>query len=211
MRGLEMETDRAIQIAQERPDYWQILLAEELLRSQLSEIRERYNDIDSGRTLVPSTAITGREYISWLKEQLSKLVSLLQLLHETIGEFKVSSGTQAEMTLPLEVKQAVDKVTALSNELLAWEVDFRSVEPPKPFTKIRELMQGIAMECFEQLERIPDELVKPIQQSKVVGGVFTTKLMVNPPRNMQQIVNELKRLTNDENLKDPDTDNIGRH
>jgi hypothetical protein len=197
VNDLEKETDRARQIAQERPDYWQILLAEELLRSKFSQIRESYNDINSGKTFLPSTGMPAREYIAWLKERLSKLVSLLHSLHETLGEFKVSSGTQVEMTHPLEVKRAVDKVTALSNELLVWEVDFRSIEPPPSFHRIKELMQGIAMECFEQLERIPDELVKPIQQSEIVGGIFTTVLKVNPPRNMQEIVKELERLTND--------------
>lgn len=197
MDDLEKETDRARQIAEERPDYWQILLAEELLRSKFSRIRESYNDINSGKTIVPSTEMPGREYIGWLKERLSKLVSLLHLFQETLGEFKISSGTQVEMTHPFEVKRAVDKLTALSNELLVWEVDFRSIEPPAPFHRIKELMQGIAMECFDQVERIPDELVKPIQQSEIGGGIFTTVLALNAPRNMQEIVQELERLTND--------------
>ncbi|MEK6405381.1 MAG: hypothetical protein AABN34_00315 [Acidobacteriota bacterium] len=196
MDGLETETARAIQIAQDRPDYWQILLAEELLRSKFSQIRERYSDLSAGKTLIASRRMPGRDYVPWLKTKLSDLVSLLRLFHEAFADFKISSGTQVEMTHPLEVKRAVEKLTALSNRLLDWEVDFRSIEPPAQFHRIRELMQGTAMECFEKIESIPDELVKPIQRSNIEGGTFTTLLTIDPPRNLHEIVNELEQLTN---------------
>lgn len=197
MDELENCTERASEIAQDRPPYWQFLLAEELLRSRFSEIREGYNDLRSGKTSVETQTMRGAEYIGWLKTKLADLLSLLQELRKTFSEFKISSGTPEDMRHPVEVEQAVDKLISLAYQFLDWEVDYQSVDPPAPFQRIRELMQGFAMECFEQLERIPNELVKPIQQSKIEGGTFEIVLTPKAPRNLEEIVKEVERLTND--------------
>lgn len=197
MNQLENGTERARRIAQDRPPYWQFLLAEELLRSRFSGIREGYNNLRSGKTSVEARTMRGAEYIGWLKLKLSDLLSLLKLLQVTFSEFRLSSGTPEDMRQPVEVEQAVDKLISLSHQFLDWEVDYKSVEPPPSFQRIRELMQGFAMECFEQIERIPDELVKPIQQAKIEGGTFEIVLKPNAPRNLEEIVKEVERLTND--------------
>jgi len=173
------------------------LLAEELLRSRFSEIRGGYNDLCSGKTSVKTRTMRGAEYIGWLKLKLADLLSLLQLLQTTFSEFKLSSGTPDDMREPVEVEQAVDKLISLSRQFLDWEVDYKSIEPRPPFQRIGELIQGFAMECFEQIERIPDELVKPFQQSKIEGGTFEILLTPSAPRNLDEIVKEVQRLTDD--------------
>lgn len=197
MIQLENRTERARQIAQDRPPYWQFLLAEELLRSRFSGIREAYDNLRSGKTAVETRTMPSVEYIGWLKLKLADLLSLLKILHVTFSKFRVSSGTPEDMKQPVEVEQAVDKLISLSHQFLDWEVNYKSVEPPAQFQRIRELIQGFAMECFEQIERIPDELVKPIQQSRIEGGTFEIVLTPNAPRNLEEIVKELKRLTNE--------------
>lgn len=197
MDQLENRTDHARQIAQDRPPYWQFLLAAELLRSRFSGIREGYDDLRSGKTSVETRTMRGAEYIGWLKLKLADLLSLLQLLQVTFSEFKLSSGTPEDMRQPGEVEQAVDTLISLSYQFLDWEVDYESIVPPAPFQRIRELMQGFAMECFEQIERIPDELVKPIQQSTIEGGTFEILLTPNAPRNLEEIIKEVERLTDD--------------
>ncbi len=63
IKEFENETERARQLALDRPPLWEYSLTEELLRSKLSMIKQEYDDLSKGLLFHPARTISAEEYI----------------------------------------------------------------------------------------------------------------------------------------------------
>lgn len=194
------ESERAQQIARERPKHWEYLLSEELLRSKLGQVRRRYKEFQRGLLYKPSKRMRGSEYFTWMGAKYRDLLSLIHLLEKAITQELIASwGAPGEPGDPIEIKLAIDKIINGCEGMLEWELDFKSVDPPDVFDRLRELMSGYTFIYFDEVERIPEELSKPFKQPNP-KGVFHIDLVFKEHPNTHAISTELDRIG--DNLKE---------
>ncbi len=188
------ESERAQQIALERLTYWEYLLTEELLRSKLGQVRRKYNEFQRGLLYKPSRRMRGREYFAWIRAKYTDLLSLVHVIKTAFTEEIVASwGAPGEPGDPIEIKLAVDKLTNGCEGMLDWELDFKTVDPPEAFDRLKELMSGYTFIYFDEVERIPEELSKPFKQPNP-KGVFSINIVFKEHPNTREIEAELERV-----------------
>lgn len=189
------ESERAQQIALERPRFWEYLLTEELLRNKLGQIRRKYDEFRRGLLYRPSKKMRGGEYISWIQGKYTDLLSLINVVEKSFTEELVTAwGAPGEPGDPIEIKLAVDKIVGGCQGMLEWELDLKSVDPPSVFYRLKELMSGYTLIYFDEVARMPEELSRPFQQPNP-EGVIQIELVFRAHPNSDEIRAELKRVT----------------
>ncbi len=198
-RGLrkeyESETECAQQLALDRPDYWEFLLTEELLRSKLARVRRNFNELKRGLIFKKTTRIRAADFPSWASSKLQDLASLTELLNTIFNEeVRVSWGPPGEPGDPLEIKRAVDKIISTCDELLEWEADLHSAVLPDPLLTLKQLMEGWAAQVIETVEGVPDKLIEPFRQAEKPTGRYVVEIVFESPVNMNEFTAEIERL-----------------
>lgn len=188
------ESERAQQLALERPEFWEFLLAEELLRSKLGQVRRKYNEFQRGLLYNRSRKMTGREYLSWVQAKVEDIVSLFNVIKTAFSEELVASwGAPGEPGDPIEIKMAVDKIITACNDMLEWEIDLKAVHPPEAFNRLKELMSGYTFMYFDEIEQMPDRLIEPFKQPNPEGKI-TINLLLDENPITDELIKESKRL-----------------
>ncbi|HEX8843473.1 MAG TPA: DUF4062 domain-containing protein [Pyrinomonadaceae bacterium] len=196
LEAFASESPRAQQLALDRPDHWEYLLTEELLRAKLTQIRQSFNELNRGLAYRKSRSLNGREFFNWVGAKCTDMIALIELLTiVATEEIPASWGQTGEAGDPLEIKHAVDKLLLACDGMFEWEADFRSVTPPESLQRLKELMQGWSAHYFTEMERFPDELAKPFREPNPQGE-FTITFKFDSPLNMNEINSEMAKIRN---------------
>ncbi len=195
-RAYEAETDRALELALNQPRFWEYFLTAELLQSKAARVRRDFTDMEKGLVYERSVPMKGAEFMNWINVRFKDLANIITLLQAAItGPVQSSWGKPGEPGDPLEIKRAVEQVIRGCDELLKWEIELRSVVPPKPFIPLKQMMAGCTAQVLNRIEDIPDRILEPILQRKPEGK-YVIDLGFEPPPNIAQVVAEIERLTN---------------
>lgn len=112
VRAFEDESAAALQIAIDKPEYWEYLLTVELLRHKLSDIKRRFSDLERGLLFRPIRLITDLdEFNVWLRGKLNDLTALIKLLSlATTEELQAAYGNSVDRGDALEILRATNKI-----------------------------------------------------------------------------------------------------
>ena len=190
------ETERAQKIALDRPRFWEYLLTEELLRSKLARIRRSYDDLNKGLLFKQSRLMRGREFTDWAIakcKDIERLFHIIQVASTT--ELRASWGAPGEAGDPIEIKRATDYLVKACEELLAWELDFVSTTPPAAFENVKRKMAGWTSAVLSELEKLPDEIAKPLRMPNP-KGTFVINLAITSFPNIKEMSEEWERIRN---------------
>jgi hypothetical protein len=189
------ESERAQQLALEQPKYWEFLLTEELFRTKLRKVRRKYNEFQRGLLYKPSRRMPGREYLSWSQAKFADIVALIHVIKTAFTEDVIASwGPPGVPCDPIDVQHAVDKIITACEEMLEWELDLKAVCPPEAFNRVKELMSGYTFMYFEEVERIPDELIKPFKEPDPQGEYKISLTFEGNPVT-DELIEEIQKLT----------------
>lgn len=195
-KEFENETERALQLALNQPDFWEYLLTAELLQAKVARVRRDLTDLERGLVYKRTAHMNGADFLNWASSKCADLSSLTTLLTTAInGEIPVSWGEPGKPGDPLEIKRAVDKVVSACNEILEWESDLRSVVPPDPFVPLRQMMAGWTSQAFGQIESLSAKLLKPFEQPDP-RGQYVIEITFDPPLNIDEVMAKIERLKN---------------
>ena len=189
------ETPRVQFLAIERPPFWEYLLTVELLKSKLSVVRRRYDELHSGLVFTRSQIIAGKEFLKLIEEKMSDLIVLVELISSIVQrEIPASWGPSGVPGEPLEIKRATDRLINACNELIEWESDIIRVRPPSAWEKIQQLLKGFTAELLSEIERFPMELGEPFETENP-RGEYNINLVFNiGGERVQQLSVEVSRL-----------------
>jgi hypothetical protein len=195
LQSFAYETERAQYLALERPDYWEFMLTEELLRSKLITIRKTLSDVERGLVFRRTQVMKGKDFLTWIDSRINDLVALIKMLVMLVEEeIQTSWGEPGQPGDAEQIKSVVDRIIDGCNELVAWEIEIRSLQLPDAFNHIRELMHGWAEYLICEFERIPDELAKIFRDEPNPEGTFIIKLIFNAPPNLEEVLTTLNHM-----------------
>lgn len=167
LREFSAETEKARKLAQDRPRLWEYLLTEELLRSKLSIIKQRYDDLDKGLLFRPAKTVSGSQYMNWLPAKMDDHSNIARMIQVVIEKELPDAWGRGEPGDASKILRAVNKVIEACEALLEWEVDLRCTCPPPALRAVGATLHGITACHIDELRRMPDEL------SKATGGEWT--------------------------------------
>lgn len=193
-KEFEGETERAQQLALNRPDFWEYLLTAELLQSKVVQVRRNLTDLERGLVFKKTVRMNGPDFLNWASSKSADLSSLIDLLKTAVTEdIPMSWGKPGEPGDPLEIKLAVNKVVSACNELLEWEAELRSVIFPDPLIPLKQMMAGWTSQAFGQIEGLPSKLLEPFEQPEPKGK-YVIEIVFDPPSNIDEVMAEIERL-----------------
>lgn len=195
-KEFECETEQALQLALNQPNYWEYLLTAELLKTKVTAVKRNFADLERGLVYKQTKHMNEVDFLNWIASKCTDLSSLIDLLKTAVTEeIPKSWGNPGEPGDPLKIKCAVGKVVSGCNELLEWESDLRSVVPPSSFTPLKQKMAGWTLQSFEQIEDLPEKLLKPFEQPDPKGQ-YDIEIVFEPPSNIDEVMMELEQMQN---------------
>jgi hypothetical protein len=195
LRDFANETHRAQRLALEKPTFWEYLLTIELLRSKFTEVRRSYSDLEKGFIFRKSKVISGRECYNFLLGKMRDMEQLIPAFDAVLNnEIPASWGAPGEAGDATEIKHAVDILINACNELVEWEVDIRSVQPPEVFDRLLSLMRGLTATFLDEVERLIEELSRPFEQPNPRGEYDINLVLKFPENRIEQMTAELHRV-----------------
>ncbi|MGB3478061.1 MAG: ATP-binding protein [bacterium] len=195
-KEFERETEKALQLALNQPDYWEYLLTAELLETKVAVIKRNFLDLERGLIYKQAKHMSEVDFLNWIASKCTDLTSLIDLLKTaTTEEVPKSWGKSGEPGDPLDIKRAVGKVVSGCNELLEWESDLRSVIPPSSFTPLKQKMAGWTLQSFKQIEALPGKILKPFERPDPKGQ-YDIEIIFEPPPNINEVMVEIAHMQN---------------
>lgn len=166
------ETERAIQIALERPRRWENLLTAELLTSRIALSRTILKNSRAGVVSVTPSCISGAELTKWIGTVCKDLKINTQQWLNIGSELMASWGSLGDSGDPLKIKDVVDKGISRCNNVIHYLIELQSKIPPDPYCKLKELtitwLANVADEYLVEFERMVLELETPSEEARTI-------------------------------------------
>jgi hypothetical protein len=194
--GFEKETERARQLALDRPPLWEYSLTEELMRSKLSVIKREYDDLSRGLLFRPARTISAEEYLGrWIPSKLNDPALLVEILEETVAKgIPLAWGKPGEPGDALEILRSVNKIVETCRALLDWELELRSVTPPPVLKNLGASLHGLTAGIIEELGRISDELSKALEGAWTGTREVSILLKISSPPQLNKFLAEMEEV-----------------
>jgi len=194
--GFEKETERARQLALDRPPLWEYSLTEELMRSKLSVIKREYDDLSRGLLFRPARTISAEEYLGrWIPSKLNDPALLVEILEETVAKGIPSAwGKPGEPGDALEILRSVNKIVETCRALLDWELELRSVTPPPVLKNLGASLHGLTAGIIDELGRISDELSKALESAWTGTREASILLKISSPPQLNKFLAEMEEV-----------------
>jgi hypothetical protein len=157
------ESPEAQRLARERPRYWEFLFTAELLKTKLAEVRGQFERQKMGVAHLPLRCISGAEFHSWVAVKIKDLVSLADGLATQLGVVQASWGPPGQPGDVQKIQQSVNDFVHLCGHLVEWEKDVQATTPPEEIQRLKNTMRGWAEGFLQEMERLPDELLRPFE------------------------------------------------
>ena len=187
------ESERAKELVRDKPRYWEYLLTEELLRSKLSVVDDKFNDLKKGQIFQPVRSVKPRELLDLIQLKMTDLINLVDMLPSILAEFGEAWGPTGVPGDAKLIHRTVQKIVDLSRELVNWEVDLLSIEPIPELKPLMETMKGWTEVVYREIKTIPEELAKPFLGSETPSGLYNIHLKIEAPP-ADAFYRELERL-----------------
>lgn len=160
------ETSIAKKLASEKIDFWEFDLAVELLDSKLKPIKQSYQELEKGLLIKRPKGTKGSELFKFYQDSLDIFTTLIDQFKSALEELKNSFGLPGIAGNALEIKNSVQRMVLLCKELLAWEYEVYSLNPPKEFKDVKTYMQGWSKVIVDQIFAIGPALKTSVDAVK---------------------------------------------
>jgi hypothetical protein len=175
------ESPEARRLARERPLYWEFLLTAELLKPKLTEVRRQFERQKMGLAHLPLRGISLTEFVDWIVIKMDDLVSLANALEGQLGVIQASWGPLGQPGDVQKIQQGVNEFVHLCDHLVEWEKDLHATTPPEEAQRVKNTMKGWTEVVLREMERLPDELLRPFEGGAKPQDGIKIQLTINPP------------------------------
>ena len=189
----ENESERAKQIVAERGKFWACRLAIELLNSHLELVNKSFTDLQSGQSYKPTKRVSEKETAGWLICKIQDLQNLITHFQSLVCNDLIASINSTSDN-PLELLDAVKKISAAGRELILWEEEIRFTILPEKIRPLQETLRGATGQLFGELKVLAAKLEAPLKKKRP-SGVHKLKINFKEPPQIAKFNKRLDKLT----------------
>jgi hypothetical protein len=173
---------------------WEYLLTIDLLKIGMQDTKKQYSDLNRNLIYRPYKTINKLESLEWIRQKLDDLVHLITLLKiSSTEELMDAWGEPGQSGNEEKIRDATAKILNGCKGLLEWEIDLAFTRFPNGFENIKRLMHGWTHEYIEVITDLQKGLENIISNPDAEGK-FEIKLIFEAPKNIQEIVPEVKKV-----------------
>lgn len=196
LKVFNQESPASQQIAIDQPDNWEYMLTAELLRSKLSKIQHKFDELERGLIFRPSkTLVEKDQFLVWVREKLYDMEALLKLLKlATSQELMTAWGEFGKLGDPVKILEAVCKIEEGCRWLFDWEVDVYTTRFPDEGESIKQIMKGWSDHNRAEIDRIPNEIARIFNGPHEVKGEYTIRLVFEAPENIHELLPAIQKI-----------------
>jgi hypothetical protein len=160
----ENESPPALQLALDKPPYWEYLLTIELFRERVNRLKETLDDVRNGLVLSNAKLLNEDHFVVWFQEKLYELQKIMGLTMRVVNhEITASWGKEGEPGDPRQIKKVADLAAVACSAFIEWELGLQYAIFPEYLDEEKQEMKGWAQLFLTQIEKIPEELGKPFK------------------------------------------------
>lgn len=171
----------AQQISLDKPDYWEYKLTAEMLRTELSPIHSRWDQLKRGMYVRATKLITSDQAPDWLHAKVNEVGKLVQAMQPLIDEMHKSWGPQGLPGDDIAIVAVSRLFGGIAGGLLEWEENMRFAHFPDDFREIADTLQGVAGQQIEEIFRMPSELSRIFKKEEPAGYNYVQLIFQMPP------------------------------
>jgi len=160
------------QILIDRPNFWQFLIAEELLRTRFKEIRLLSTDLARGAVLRKHRSVGGQEFWDWFGLKWPEAQGAAEMISGCINNELPDAWRQCSdpMADPTPIFSAIERLYTACKFLIDWETDVFTIHPPDSLEPLRAVTFGTTQEFIDELETLPNHLAEAVQKGQSHTG-----------------------------------------
>ena len=162
--GFESETPEAQRLAKDKPDYWEFLLAAELIEAKLNNIAQKHSAVLADRFYQQGHAFDEpADYLSWISGKMSNIGAIAEALEKQLPLISISFGPPEVAGNVYHIQQRVDELVEIAAGFVEWEKEIGSVQVPDVCERLKATTRGWSKLCLKELRRLSGELRAPIK------------------------------------------------
>lgn len=190
LRVFGQESPAALQLALDKPEYWQYLLSAELTRDRLRPIRRRWSEVTGGLLHVPARALDLQGFLAWMKERTHDLLSLMDVLAKIVTrDLTQSWSIENSQDAPDQILHSAELLSEACEGLVQWEREVAGALFPQGLEDLALSMKGWTSGFFQEIEKIPGEVSRIIQAR--IPGQYEVKISFTIPESMEAFTREV--------------------
>jgi hypothetical protein len=186
------ESPAALQLAVDRPRFWEYLLTIELIRDKLRRTRQHLSELEEGIVYIPTKIVELTRLPTWLRERTGDILSLIDVLQNIVLKKIPSSwGPEGQPGDPEKILRTCNLLWDACKGLLEWEREVARTEFPDEFDDLRLQMRGWTHGFFQEMEKIPSQMSAPLQDA--APGLHTITIHFLAPEGLDAFAKEFNR------------------
>lgn len=198
--ALSSENQSAINVYRRGESGWNFALAKEMLMKRISELDRTLDRVAIGSEYIPPKNVSATEYLEWIK---ARPETLRRLSHATATQCtkelpEVIGKTQNEQDL-IPLKGSIEQLAKLYKELVNFEIEGRSINPPAKLIELHEMTWGWTEPIREGTSNFIElmEVLSKLNVKRILSGEDKIpNLMIEfpEPKNMNKFSEKLGSL-----------------
>lgn len=190
------ESAKARALALENDEYWQPLLAEELLRSKLASLESECGEIDNKLESAPRRQFRGGDFIRWLSARIGEVTPMCEKLASVVNEGQKTFWRRpGEPINAIQILGSVDAILDCCRSFLTWETDICAAVPPAKLKRLGTAFRGITMSIVGDLRGLPDALALAVESARHGSNEPQMNLNLSFPPQVAKCMAEMDEVT----------------
>jgi hypothetical protein len=189
------ESELARKLATEQPEFWEVLLVEELLKRKLVQVLGDYGGFDASLRMAPKQRFNGPDYIQWLGGKTHEPGPLINRLAECVNvELSAALGQRGEEANAVLLLNAINDIIESIRDVVRWELEVCSAVPPNQLKPLSLAFRGFAHTVIGDIERLRDEFAKIADGARKGVKKFDFHLEFSTPPQVNTFIAEMDKL-----------------
>jgi hypothetical protein len=190
------ESETARKLVNDRGEYWEFLLTEELLRTKLQILEAQYADFDQLLLSVPKQSIGGLQFIPWIGDRLGELSPLVtQMSRCFTEEIPASWGKPGESGDPIQILISANALVSYVRAYMSRELEICAAQPPAKLRRLRDSLRGVTGSLINDLKGATDQLGRAISDVRNGSKEFRVNFDFTSPPQLKKFTAEMEKVT----------------
>lgn len=171
LEGFGKLSYRAERIIIDKPDMWEYLLTEEVLRFEMASVTQRWRALNKKLYMKPMQLLSRSEFIGWIAERNTELLHLMAAFDALINEeFTRAWGPPGQPGIEADIVSTCRLFAEMCSSALTWEEAIRFTEVRGALRSVLKLYVGIAGRLIDEATKLPIWMTETFSQASVTGS-----------------------------------------